>query len=96
VAEKVTVKADPESPGSVVLNRWPTEAEKDGDLAAVVEAARAAENGSPTPQAAETAQASAWAGYTVSELRDHAYDNGINLRGASRKVDIISAIEAGS
>jgi len=95
VAEKVTIKADPDSPGSVVLSRWPTEAEKAGDFGTLVEATRVVENGSPTPQAAETAQASGWAGYTVSELRDYAYDNGINLHGASRKADIISAIETG-
>jgi hypothetical protein len=39
-SKSVLVKADPENPGTVILNRWPTEREKTKALKALVEKAR--------------------------------------------------------
>jgi hypothetical protein len=36
----VTVKTDPNRPGTVVLDRWPQEGEKNDELAAEIAAAR--------------------------------------------------------
>jgi len=90
MAEELTVRSDPESPGTVVLNRWPTEDEKVDDLAREIEEARLIEGVTTGNGTAPN-----WNMLTVDELRDHAADNEINLRGASRKADIIAAIVAG-
>jgi len=91
MAEELTVRSDPESPGTVVLNRWPTEDEKVDDLAKEIEEARLIEG-----IATGNGIAPNWNTLTVDELRDHAADNGISLRGVNRKADIIATIVAGS
>lgn len=48
-----------------------------------------------TPQEGPVATTSIFDGMTVAQLKEYAATNDINLHGATRRVDIVAAIEGG-